>query len=584
MARQSTMPVTFDRTTRTDFNSGATSGKAGEVLPVDYIPLLRGDACSGTVQVAIELGEMPRPTLNAVVANVQAWFVPKTAFPKFSGHDEFMHSYQGQPIKAPGVADREPPKFFDVYMGANATAIATSPIFKTLGLHVPTGKTINADIVDSFNLIYNFRLASFSSRLERRKYSSEDLPASLTLPPAFWPPYRMIRAVPDYERALIVGAFGLDVIAGAISYEGTLPVSVKQGAIDRASQRLRKSSDGALISSGGSSGSDKGTVTGQYAGNATAPNVPGGLYVPVNGTATANVPGYLDPGTSLECLADTLVGRFQGDSITVSLADIDKARETQAWAKLRSSYAGNDTTGFNNDEVLVAELMSGFRPPEEAFRRPWLLDSKLVPFNMPERHATDGASLDQSVTQGRLVTQLSCNVPHQEAGGVIIITVEVVPERVDERQADEFVLVTEVNDLPNALRDVQRSEPVDQVLNRRFDAKHTSPDGIYGFEPMNDKWNRQTTRLGGSFYQATPGAPWTEQRSALWLASIVDPQFTADHFLVPSPFPQNVFSFEDTDNVEIRVKHSFAITGNTQIGDVLVENNDDYEAVQEAGQ
>lgn len=575
MARQSTMPVTFDRTTRTDFNAGATSGKAGQVLPVDYIPLLRGDACSGTVQVAIELGEMPRPTLNAVVANVQAWFVPKTAFPKFSGHDEFMHSYQGQPIKAPGIADRAPPAFFDVYMGANATAIATSPIFKTLGLHVPANKKINADIVDSFNLIYNFRLASFSSRLERRKYSTEDLPASLTLPPAFWPPYRMIRAVPDYERALIVGSFGLDVIAGAITYEGTLPVSVKQGAIDRATQRLRSAATGQVITG------SQNVALGLNASSVAGATGVAGAIVPTGATTNTQ---YLDPGTSLECLADTLVGRFQGDSITVSLADIDKARETQAWAKLRSSYAGNDTTGFNNDEVLVAELMSGFRPPEEAFRRPWLLDSKLVPFNMPERHATDGASLDQSVTQGRLVTQLSCNVPHQEAGGVIIITVEVVPERVDERQADEFVLVTEVNDLPNALRDVQRSEPVDQVLNRRFDAKHTAPDGIYGFEPMNDKWNRQTTRLGGSFYQATPGAPWTEQRSALWLASIVDPQFTADHFLVPSPFPQNVFSFEDTDNVEIRVKHSFAITGNTQIGDVLVENNDDYEAVQEAGQ
>ena len=60
------------------------------------------------------------------------------------------------------------------------------------------------------------------------------------------------------------------------------------------------------------------------------------------------------------------------------------------------------------------------------------------------------------------------------------------------------------------LPDIQRIEPVDMVLNRRIDARHTAPTGLYGYEPMNDKWNRDFTRLGGDFYQATPGGGWTE--------------------------------------------------------------------------
>lgn len=572
MARQSTTPVSFQRSTRVDIGTGLTSGKAGKVIPVAQIPLFRGDSASGTITIAAELGEMPRPTQNAVVLNAQAWFVPKTCFPQFPGHDEFMHSYHGTVIKAAGVPDRAPPPFFNVLDGAARDQLAQSEVYRTLGLHVPAGAKINTDLVDAFALIYNFRLAAFSSRLARRKYATEDLTEVGQLPPAFWPPSRMTRVVPDYERALVVGAFGLDVIAGQINYTGNIPVSAKTDLEALQSQRINTDT-GSLPSNStrvfGTNGS--GNISGQRLG------------LQNTGSPLNFAPGYFDPGDSLIANVADLVGAFEGDSITVSLADIDKARTTQAFAKLRASYAGNDSTGFDNDETLIAEMMQSMRPPEDSFKRPWLLDSKMVPFNMPERHATDGDNLDMSVTQGRIAISLRTNVPYQEAGGYIIVTLEVVPERLDERMSDEFILATEVNDLPNALRDVQRPEPVDEVYNRRIDAKHTAPNGLYGYEPMNDKWNRQVTRLGGAYYQATPGEAWTEQRSAIWLAEIVDPVYSRDHFVVPEDFPQDVFSFQNQDAVEAACRWQVAIVGNTQIGDVLVENNDDYDAVQESG-
>ena len=247
------------------------------------------------------------------------------------------------------------------------------------------------------------------------------------------------------------------------------------------------------------------------------------------------------------------------------------------------SYAGNDTTGFDNDDTLVAHLMQGIPVPEDQFKRPWLLHSARVPVGFAERFATDAANLDQSVTLGRASARLSLNVPAQDVGGVIVFTIEVLPERVDERMSDEWLLIDQVNDLPNALRDVQRTEPVDMVRNRRVDAAHTQPNALYGYEPMNDVWNRDFTRLGGDFYQPTPGGGWTENRSNIWQAEIIDPVFTSTHYLAPSPFPHDVFADANADAFEFVCRHSVAINGLTQIGDVLAENNDDYEAVSTAG-
>lgn len=552
MARQSTTPVQFNRSVRKDRVVMMSSARAGLVVPVAYIPLLPGDSASGRVGIDIQLKEMPKPLLNGVTANFQAWFVPKSAHPQFAGRDELRHAMTGEAIKSLGFADRSPPTFFTAVSGGNKTALESSTFFKTLGIHLPSGSKLQSDLVDAFSLIYNFRLAAHSSALTRKKYVAEDAAAAVALPPAFWPSSRLSRVVPDYERALVVGALDLDVVAGRLPVEG-LFVDTPSG--------------------GSALGAGWVDVKGRN-------QLPGGGAEGIARKADkVGIAGRQDNGVWIADVFADMVGQ----SIGVTLADIDKARTTQAFAKLRTSYAGNDATGFDNDDSIVALLMQGISVPPDEFKRPWLLDSKRVPVGFSERFASDGASLDQSVTLGRASAVLSLNVPVQDVSGLIIVTVEVLPERIDERMSDEWLSAEDFDSLPNALRDVQRVEPVDLVPNRRVDAKHTSPGNLYGYEPMNDVWNREFTRLGGDFYQATPGSGFTENRSNIWQTEIVDPTFSSTHYLAPQPFPHSPFSDTTADAFEIVCRHDVSIMGLTQIGDVLVENNDDYDAVEGAG-
>ena len=548
MARQSTTPVKFNKTTRKDASVLMSSARAGVVVPAGYVPLLPGDSASGRVGIDIQLKEMPKPLLNAVHANVQAWVIPKSAHPKFAGRDELQHAFTGEVIKALGAPDRTPPAYFTLLNGPALNTAVHSPMFKTLGLHPVAGAPVNTDLIDAFQLVYNFRLAAHSSRLPRRKYAAEDVGEATSFQRAFWPSSRFSRVVPDYERALVVGALDLDVAAGRlpVSGIGVAPVN---------------------------------------AATSTGPRD----YMSYEGTQTAGAHwrvGENINGTEIVVekaatgLRTKIFAEMGGQAVTVSLADIDKARTTQAFAKLRTAYAGNDTTGFDNDDTLVSMLMQGLPVAEDDFKRPWLLDSQRVPVGFAERFATDAANLDQSVTLGRASAVLSLNVPALPEGGVIVFTIEVLPERVDERMSDEWLQAASVDSLPNALRDVQRTEPVDLVLARRIDAKHTAPNQIYGYEPMNDKWNRDTTRLGGDFYMATPGGGWTENRSNIWQSEIVNPNFTGTHYLAPSSFPHDVFSDTTAHAFEFVCRHTVAITGLTQIGDVLVEANGDYAAVQ----
>ena len=554
MARQSSTPVPFEASMRPDNEVIMTSGRAGVVVPLGYIPILPGESLSGRVGVDIKLAEMPKPLLNGVVANVQAWAVPRSAFPQFPGRDELNHAMSGEMIKSLGAADRAPPPYYTSISGATLTTAAASAFFKTLGLHIPAGATINADLIDAFNLIYNFRLAAHSSRLTRRKYASEDIADATSLPPAFWPSGRFAHVVPDYEQALIQGTLDLDVLAGR------LPI------------------DGIGISTGYTTTPDSNTNNRPVSADGS-PSQAYSKSVDATGAGKVRVrTAGADASPRPDVWAD-MVGAVVG----ITLNDIDKARITQAYAKLHAAYAGNDATGFDNETTLVALLMQGIDPGAENFKRPWLLDSKRVPVGFAERFATDAGNLDDSVTVGRAQASLNLQCPRLDVGGVIIYTVEVLPERLDERMSDEWILCTTFDHLPNPLRDIQRTLPVDLVVNRRIDAKHTTPDGLYGYEPMNAKWKRDFTRLGGSFYQATPGAVITESRMGLWQTDIVDPDFEGTHHLAPVPFPHDVFADTLAPAFEVVARHVCTLVGNVQFGDVLTEANDDYAAVEESG-
>ena len=551
MARQSSTPVPYESTMRPDNRVAMTAGRAGVVVPLGFVPVLPAESVAGKVGLDLKLAEMPRPLLNAVVANFQAWFVPKSAMPQFPGRDELNHAMTGDVIKSLGAADRAPPAFFTTISGASLTTAAASDFFKALGLHIPSGATIHSDLIDAFNLIWNFRAAAHSSRLTRRQYASESIANATTLPPAFWPSGRFAHVVPDYEAALVQGSLDLDVLAGALPVDGIGYHTSQVGSY--------------------AFGTGYGNVV-TAVGTKTTPRTNN------FGSTTANLALLVDGSNVPQVTA-----QLSGQVISVTLNDIDKARITQAYAKLHAAYAGNDATGFDNEDTLVALLMQGINPGAENFKRPWLLDSKRVPVGFAERFATDSANLDVSVVEGRCQAVLNLNVPKIDVGGVIIYTVEVLPERLDERMADEWLLCTTFDHYPNPLRDIQRTLPVDMVLNRRVDAKHTTPAGLYGYEPMNAKWKRDFTALGGIFWEPVPGDVITESRAGLWQTDIVDPVLNSHHHIAPTPFPHDVFSDTLAPAFEVVARHTCAIVGNVQFGDVLTEANDDYDAVETSG-
>ncbi|AXH73823.1 MAG: major capsid protein [Microviridae sp.] len=530
MARQNTAPVQFQRSVRDDNGILMTSGRAGIVMPLAYVPLLRGDSAAGRISVDMNLAEMPKPLLNAVFVNLQAWFVPKSAHPQFYGIDDFLYSYQGmvqRGASSGSLPDRQPVSFFrgDGNMG---NGLSQKTWVKRLGLHYKLGFA-HADLYDALALVYNFRLQAHSTKLPVAKFYGQPANTFDADFRAFWPTGRFSRIVPDYERALLLGNLDLDVLAGNVNLKGFAFNPIK-----------------------GSAYIDKDTLL----------------------QTDAFPLGQSDPGIG------GIFADLTDQTITSTLADLDKARTTQAFAKLRASYAGNDPQGLGNDLALLATLMQGLSVPSDLFKRPWLLDSKRVPFGFAERFASDGESLDQSVTTGRVSGTLSVNVPTNDTGGLIVVTAEVLPERVDERMDDEWLYYGPTTEkLPDALRDVQRPEPVDLVPNSRLDVKHTSPDALYGYEPMNDKWNRVYTRLGGRYFQPDPNAPTNDARMGIWLANIVNPVLNSDHWLAPSPFPHNVFADTTKDAVDITVRHAIKIAGLTQIGDPLVEDNSDWTAV-----
>ncbi|AXH75895.1 MAG: major capsid protein [Microviridae sp.] len=546
MARQSTTPVAFNRSTRTDTSVLMSSGRAGQVCPVGYIPLLAGDSCSGRIGVDFDMAEMPKPLLNGVILNLQAWFIPKSSQPQFSGYDEFLAAFQGHQIKQLGAADRNAPAFFSkIFDTPDVATLNSSAFFNTLGLHVPVATKTQSDLIDAFALVHNFRLASHSSKLARVKYAAENVAEALSLKRAFWGSGRFSRVVPDYEKALVMGSLDLDVTAGQVPISG---LWAEHAVVTKSNQLLEKGGE---------------TLSAAY-NHTFSP-----LYA------------HRSTATGGSGLLEKINAEMAGMTIGTSLADIDRARDTQAFAKVRASYAGNDSTGFDNDDAITAHLMQGLSVPADQFKRPWLLDSVRQGFGFTQRHATDAANLDQSVSVGRASATLSLNVPQNDVGGLIIILAEILPERLDERQSDEWLHITDHNEYPNALRDVLRTNPVDVVQNRRLDARHATPLGLYGYEPMNDKYNRSTTRLGGKFYQADPTNPFKEARSAIWQTSVINPSYTADHFLAPENFPHSVFSDTLAPAFEFTARHNVSIVGLTQIGDVLYEDNNDYQPTQE---
>lgn len=551
--RLSTRPIPHQRTIRKDRCATMSSGKAGKVVPAGYFPLLPGDACAGTFGIDVELAEMPKPLLNGVGMNVQAWFVPKVCDPRFAGFDEAMASYTGHTntYMSSGTSQSDPkPTFYrKVTTALERTQIREGEIYQTLGIY-PAFREMNTDLIDAYALIHNFRLKAHSDNLTRRQYFDEFSSTANILAPAFWPSGAWSNVVPDYDVSLRIGEMDLDVQSGRFPLSnlgfqtdalGTGSVSFKDGTGEDGTTRT---------------GTGSATDVGDLA-----------ILTKLNSLSQQIPDVYTD-------LAQDFI------ALNSSLAAVDKARELKSFAKIREQMAGIDSSGFINENAILAMMMSGLKVPQDQFQRPILLDSKRVMFGFAERFATDSANLTDSVTQGRASATLSINVPEAVLGGTVMFIIEVLPERIDERASDEWLHVQDPADLPEPVRDSLRIDPTDLVLNRRLDSAHTNGGGLYGYEPMNNVWNRDFTRMGGIFQQIDPETEVTESRAGIWQANIIDPSFDETHWLAPQPFPNDVFADTLKPSFEFVARHDVRVSGLTQMGNPLMENVNAHDDVR----
>jgi hypothetical protein len=523
-------PIAVEKTARGEEIRAITSCQAGKIVPLHFIPLLREDRVTrGSVNVSFEMSETLYPLLNAVNVKVMAHFVSHLALDRHDGFDSFNRSYQG--IVEPATGAVIP--FFPTIAFAKA-----APFWKALGIQWPEGATINSSPLVAYNTLVNFRRRARTDKLPVRAATDG------TLAEAFWKNTLVNDVVPDFDQAAIDGEVPLNMVSTRVNLKG--------------------------IGLGG---------TAQPAGSNNNVRLPGGVnsgtawssWVVTNAPAAAGQTAMYVKADAAHAGYPEIYGELADAGITVSLANIELAKQTAAFAKLRERFDGI------SDDHIVDLLMEGIRVPDEALKQPILLDSKSTVFGMQERHAMDGDNLDLSRTTGQTSVSLTFRLPPVNTGGIILITAEIVPEQLYERMLDSYLATVDPATLPNFMRDFLDPEKVEIVQNKYVDVHHATPTATFGYAPLNFRWKRNFTRAGGKFYRPNPDT-FVEDRMRFWSADQVNPTLTDDFYMV-SDLPNSVFADAVADPFEVVTLGRVAIVGNTVFGDPLSENTDSYEDI-----
>jgi predicted Rdx family selenoprotein len=521
-------PIQVQRSTRRDRGRVLTSADAGKILPLKYIPMLREDAVKrGRVRVNIEMMETAELLMNGIRVDVMAHYVPMLAFERFNGSmEELNRSYKGEAgIGGTVVPFFESNKFYN--QSTNAVNV-DSPVtfdtgnwgihgvdtfYQTMGIHTQAS-TFNTTVVEAYNAIVNHRRKARSASLSLRNAFDH------TLSEAFWS-LDNNHIVPDFDQKLIDG----EVALNGLTFEA--PV-VSPSILEVNGYRAPADTNA--------------TPT---AVNADGERVWNNVYAELT----------------------------SGGNATMSLADIEQAKKTAAFAKLRSMYDGID------DEHIIDMLMEGIRVPEETMKQPILLSKKSTMIGYNQRYATDAANLDTSVTNGFASLECSIRTPQMNTGGVIMITAEIVPEQMWERKKDYFLYETNPDNLPNYLRDVLDPEQVSIVKNDHLDVNHSTPNGTFGYAPLNHEYQRDMVSVGGKYYRPANDA-FDEDRAKIWTVEQTDPSLSEDFYLV-SGLHKKVFSDQVADAFEITCISDMEITGNTVFGQRLLEADatSDYQEI-----
>jgi len=531
-------PIAVQKSVRSAKGRVLTSGDAGKILPLKYEWLHREDGVrSGKVRVNVEMMETSEMLMNGVGVTLYAHFVPMLAFDRFNGSmDELNRSYK----KENGAAGSVIPFFkentyynhgadieatFAAY-GTDADTMSSPDLktfYQTMGIHIQ-GTAINTTPVEAYNAIINHRRKARSKSLPLRNAFDH------TLADAFWINNGMQNIVPDYDQNLIDG----QVTLAGLTFQAPIKSSRTTGS------KIASNND---------------TFSGSLG------------YSPEQLGST-----IVDDGDYY--LFDEIFAELQtGGNATMSLADIEQARKTAAFAKLRAKYDGID------DEHVIDLLMSGIRVPEEALKQPILLGRQRAMIGFNQRYATDGANLDKSATNGMATIDMSFRTPAMNTGGVIMICAEIVPEQLWERKKDYFLYTTDPDTLPNYLSDVLDPEKVAVVKNDHADVNHATPDGTFGYAPLNHEWQRDAVNVGGKYYRPANDA-FDEDRAKIWTAETTNPTLNEDFYLCSS-LHKKVFSDQVSDSFEITCLSDMQIVGNTVFGAGLQETDatSDYDTI-----
>ena len=539
-------PIAVQKSVRSAKGRVLTSGDAGKILPLKYEWLHREDGVrSGKIRVNTEMLETSEMLMNGIGVTVYAHFVPMLAFDRFNGSmDELNRSYK----KENGAAGSVIP-FFEMnklYNSSTDTVQDVSNVsdrldtgnwssqaydqeaalfYQTMGIHTQA-TNLNTTPVEAYNAIINHRRKARSKSLPLRNAFDH------TLADAFWINNGMQNIVPDYDQSLIDG----QVTLAGLTFQAPLK---------------------SKIANNGASASATASANGSVASGNWGPAQSGGI---------------VDEGDYY--LFDEIFAELQtGGNATMSLADIEQARKTAAFAKLRARYDGLDS------EHIIDLLMSGIRVPEEALKQPILLGRQRAMIGFNQRYATDGANLDKSATNGMATIDMSFRTPAMNTGGVIMITAEIVPEQLWERKKDYFLYTTDPDTLPNYLSDVLDPEKVAVVKNDHADVNHATPDGTFGYAPLNHEWQRDAVNVGGKFYRPANDA-FDEDRAKIWTAESTNPTLNEDFYLC-SGLHKKVFADQVSDSFEITCLTDMQIVGNTVFGAGLQETDatSDYDTI-----
>ncbi|RUW97247.1 hypothetical protein EOA35_25955 [Mesorhizobium sp. M8A.F.Ca.ET.023.01.1.1] len=536
ISRMSTQPIVAERSNRIHTVRGITSLPAGKMVPIAAVPLLREDAVrSGRMRFSFEMMETAEILMNAVYVSVKAYLVPWSAFDRFDSIDAVNRAYEGVEQYAGGPV--QPFVSREVFNSATADDIKVY-----LGLHAKTGDNVCLAYHEAYNQIWNFRAKNRSPDLALRSVYAKNLA------PAFWRHEQFRHIVPNFDQALVDGNVALNVVNSKMPVKG---IAVKNDTIFNETPGAAFREAGGTVA--GVSGSNWGTI-GAFSN------------IKYRGDNTSKIPD--------------IFAELQANGITVSLSNIEMAKKTAAFANLRTQYNELD------DDYLINMLMDGLSIPEQAMRQPILLSEETTIFGMSKRYASDAANLTESVVNGATQIEMSVVTPRIPVGGIIMVVAEITPEQLFERQADpmyHYPLVPGANNhtganFPHYLRDTLDPEKVEAVPNRYLDVQHATPTGVFGYAPLNYRWNVNTPRIGGKFYRPGPTDPFDEDRQRLWAVETVNPSLGTDFYLCTN-MNTSVFVVTTQDPFEAVTQGDLLIEGNTVFGANLKESVDDYAKV-----